>query len=444
MTTKEKMDKALEAAGQTKGCEISQGATKRVPDLFRKFFPGEQPVVVTDPNTWKAAGEKLYDTLVEAGFDAKKYIMETPYADWDNIEMVEGMLRETGCVPIAVGSGVINDLCKLSSHRVGKRYICFATAASADGYTASSASITKDGSKQTFLCPAPLCIVADVDVLCGAPAFLTVAGYGDLAAKVPSRCEWMIADIFGTEPIIPAAWDVLLEPLDELLDDPEGIAARKPEAVEKLFIGLSLSGIAQQIANSTRPVSCAEHLYSHYLDMIHHTFNGRGVLHGNKVAIGTLTMCAMFDEFFKMDLSKIDVDACVQAWPSKEEEIARATELFKNFPAPELGPESITKKWQSKEEVRKQLTYFKENWEEIKKKIQGQYYSFEKMKDLFTKAGAPTEPEQIGITRADLRKMTDYVQLMRWRINLFDLCKRAGLYDTLLDRVFGKGGAWEC
>ena len=48
-------------------------------------------------------------------------------------------------------------------------------------------------------------------------------------------------------------------------------------------------------------------------------------------------------------------------------------------------------------------------------------------------------PESIGLTRAQVRKMTDFVQLMRWRINLFDLCKRARLYDELMDRVFVKG-----
>ena len=57
--------------------------------------------------------------------------------------------------------------------------------------------------------------------------------------------------------------------------------------------------------------------------------------------------------------------------------------------------------------------------------------------------GAPVGPESIGLTRKQIRRMVDYVQLMRWRINLFDLCKRAGIYDTLLDRVFGKGGVLE-
>ena len=68
---------------------------------------------------------------------------------------------------------------------------------------------------------------------------------------------------------------------------------------------------------------------------------------------------------------------------------------------------------------------------------------FAQVKEMFGRAGAPTEPEQIGLTRADVRKMTDFVQLMRWRINILDLAKRACIYDELLDKVFGKGGVWE-
>jgi hypothetical protein len=39
--------------------------------------------------------------------------------------------------------------------------------------------------------------------------------------------------------------------------------------------------------------------------------------------------------------------------------------------------------------------------------------------------------------------MTNFVQLMRWRVNLFDLAKRAQIFDTLVGNVFGKGGALE-
>ena len=115
-----------------------------------------------------------------------------------------------------------------------------------------------------------------------------------------------------TEPIKPDAWHVLQDYLDDLLADPEGVAKGDKQAVADLFEGLTLSGIAMQAAQSSRPASCCDHLFSHILDMTHHRFNGKLQSHGFQVAIGTLTMCAVFDELFKMDLSKIDVDACVK------------------------------------------------------------------------------------------------------------------------------------
>ena len=253
----------------------------------------------------------------------------------------------------------------------------------------------------------------------------------------------MIADLFGTEPIIPAAWNVFMNDLDAMLADPEGVAAGKPEAIASLFAGLTLSGIAMQVAKSSRPASCTEHLFSHVLDMTHHRYNGKFQSHGFQVAIGTLTMCAFFDEFFKMDLSTLDVDACVAAWPSLEAEQRRALDLFRDFPVPELGYTEITKKWNDAETVRVQLTRVKENWPAFKARLQAQCYPFEKMRALFAAAGAPTDPSQIGVSREQLRSMVDFTQLLRWRINLLDLAKRARIYDELVARVFGKGGAWE-
>jgi hypothetical protein len=39
--------------------------------------------------------------------------------------------------------------------------------------------------------------------------------------------------------------------------------------------------------------------------------------------------------------------------------------------------------------------------------------------------------------------MFEKVQLMRFRYNLLDLGKRGGLYDTIVNAIFDKGGAWE-
>ena len=94
---------------------------------------------------------------------------------------------------------------KLAAHRTGRRYVAVGTAASMDGYTAYGASITYNGSKQTFPCPAPIAVVADLDVMRAAPAELNAAGYADLMAKTVAGADWLLADAVGNEAINPGA-----------------------------------------------------------------------------------------------------------------------------------------------------------------------------------------------------------------------------------------------
>lgn len=445
MTSKERIEKALAIASDTKVFEMGPGAISMVPEVFKAQFPERQAIVIADINTWRVAGSKAYELLIGAGIETGVFIIPDKefHAEWKYVEMVEAAIRQSGAVAVSCGSGVINDLCKLSSGHIGQSYLCVPTAASVDGYSSFGASISYLGVKQTFECPAPVAIVADVDIIAAAPAIMTAAGYADLAAKIPCGAEWMIADLFGTEPIIPDAWHVLQDVLDEMLSDPEGVAAGKTEAIAALFEGLTLSGIAMQAARSSRPASCTDHLFSHYLDMTHHKFNGKLQSHGFQVAIGTLTMCAFFDEFLKLDLSKIDVDKCVSEWPTQEEEQARARELFKDFVDPELGCNVVNQKYLGPEKVREVLEKYKAGWPELKAKYRNQVYTFEKMQKMFRIVGAPADPADIGLTREKLRSMVPVTQLMRWRINLLDLSRMAQVFDGLVDAVFGKGGAWE-
>jgi glycerol-1-phosphate dehydrogenase [NAD(P)+] len=445
MTSEERIAAALKVATDTKAFELGQGILGRVPVLFKEYFPGREAVVVADKNTWRVAGAKVFEALTAAGIPTGKYLFKEDefHADWDHIEELDRVLDETGAIAVSIGSGTINDLCKLCSHHHKQSYLTVPTAASVDGYTSFGASITYQNAKQTFECPAPVAVVADVDVIAAAPKEMTAAGYADLAAKVPAGAEWMISDLVGTEPIQPAAWHVLQDCLDDLLSNPAGVAAGETKAVSDLFEGLILSGFAMQAARSSRPASCCDHLFSHILDMTHHRYKGKFVSHGFQVAIGTLTMCAVFDEFLKYDLTKIDVDACVAAWPSLESEQARALEIFKDFPAPKLGYEQITQKYGDAETVRHELTALRESWPELRERIAGQVWSFAKMQEAFKIAGAPYEPEHIGITRKDIQAMFPKVQLMRWRYNVLDLAKRGQFYDQLVSAVFAPGGGWE-
>jgi glycerol dehydrogenase-like iron-containing ADH family enzyme len=52
------------------------------------------------------------------------------------------------------------------------------------------------------------------------------------------------------------------------------------EAVEAVFSGLAMTGFAMQITKSSRPVSGAEHLFSHIWEMENLEKDGIPVFHG--------------------------------------------------------------------------------------------------------------------------------------------------------------------
>ena len=466
MGSKERIARALAVSTDTKVFEMGQGTAAMAPEVFRQCFPGRKAVVVADTNTWAVLGEKVAELFAKAGIPTDTYVIQKQefHADWKYVEMVDMVVKgdyaaakaiendpdhqesdaskafyepsDSYNVLVSVGSGVINDLCKLSSHHHGQSYLTLPTAASVDGYSSFGASISYRNAKQTFTCPAPVAIIADIDVIAAAPKHMTAAGYADLAAKVPAGAEWIIADFVDSEPIQPEAWHILQDYLDDFLADPAAVAAGDPQAVADLFEGLTLSGFAMQAARSSRPASCCDHLFSHLWDMNAHRYQGRLQSHGYQVAIGTLTMCAVFDELFKLDLTQIDVEACVEAWPSLEQEQSRAREAFADSPTPELGFEMISQKYGDKEQVRKEMTRLKAEWPALKEKLQGQVYTFAKMQELFRMAGAPYEPEHIGVTYAQIKQMFPMVQLMRARYNVLDLAKRGGFYDALVEPLF--------
>jgi glycerol-1-phosphate dehydrogenase [NAD(P)+] len=196
-------------------------------------------------------------------------------------------------IPVAVGSGTINDLTKVASHLNNRQYMVVGTAASMDGYSAYGASITTAGSKDTVDCPAPKVVLADLGVIAKAPKVMNAWGYGDLLAKVVAGADWMLADAAGAEAIIPVAWEFVQDPLRSWVGSPDAIAGSEIGALHHLVNGLLMSGLAMQVTLSSRPASGAEHQFSHLWDMQHHTFNGVAPSHGFKVGIGVLASLAL-------------------------------------------------------------------------------------------------------------------------------------------------------
>lgn len=442
-----KIGQALQRARDTKALITGRGVVCRTAEMFSSLFPGKKAVIVADENTWKVAGKDAQKSLDDAGIVSEKpYIFPAKdfYAEWQHIEALESYLKEIDAIAIAVGSGVINDTVKLVSHHLGRRYMCVGTAASMDGFTAYGASITKDGNKQTFDCPAPLGFVMDSEIAAAAPKELAASGYADLIAKIPAGADWMLADVVGSEKIDSFAWDLVQNGLKESLSDPAAVFAGDVEKTQALADGLLMSGFAMQAIQSSRPASGTEHQYSHCWDMEDLCYEGKHVSHGFKVGIGTLVSTAELEFLLEKGLENIDVDACVEAWKSwveVESEIRTLMEGKTGHIARALV--EAKGKYVDKDGLRNQLETLKAAWPELSVKIREQIISFDQVRENLRLVGAPYEPEMIGVTRERFRQTVSYIPFMRSRFTNIDIIYRLGWMDEFVGRMFGKGGIWE-
>lgn len=57
-------------------------------------------------------------------------------------------------------------------------------------------------------------------------------------------------------------------------------------------------------------------------------FEGKHVSHGFKVGIGTLVSTASIEFLLEKDIANLDVDKCVEAWKSWEEQEKEIHEVF--------------------------------------------------------------------------------------------------------------------
>ena len=444
------IEEALARATDTKACVIRAGATEDAAKMFRALFPeARKAVVVEDPRTRAVAGGRVANLLAAAGVAVSEHVVNPDgtdfHATYEKVEEVRDALgAQDGAIAVAVGSGTLNDLAKRASGELGRRYMVVGTAASMDGYTAYGAAITKDGMKQTLDCKAPLGCIVDSAVAAAAPKEMVASGYADLIAKIPAGADWILADAVGREVLHPAAWKFVQEPLRAALANPSGAASGDVAETEKLCSGLVMSGFAMQAMGSSRPASGTEHQVSHYWDMEDLSFGGKPVSHGFKVGIGTLASTRTLELLLEQDWAHLDVEAVVaQWWPSFDDVKATFPSLFGDRPAHIRRAElEYAKKFPSRDTLRAELAALQAKWPELSARIRAQLLPFEEVRANLKKAGAPVEPEEIGVTRARFRETLRGVPYMRSRYFGLDLVLELGLMDALTDRLFGKQGIW--
>jgi len=434
-----KIEHALKSARETRLLYIGTDCLNRIPTLFMEQFPAKKAMIVADNNTFDVAGRAISDNLQSAGIRQETpLIFDDPdfYAEYKHVERLENTLAQSDAIPVAVGSGTINDLTKLAAFHTRRQYFCVATAASMDGYTAYGASITYRGNKQTFTCPAPQAVLADVDLIRHAPPELTASGYADLFAKIPAGADWILSDALGIEAIEPIAWSIVQDGLHEALAFPEGASKGAVEAITPLIEGLMLSGFAMQWSRTSRPASGAEHQFSHLWDMEHHTCHGKIPAHGFKVGIATLYLSALYEQLIRHPIEQLDVGDCCAKWPTWEQQEAQAKAMFSNT---DFLPTVLTEmraKYVTTAELERQLNTLIQRWPVIRERLERQVLPFNEVKRRLRLVGAPVEPEAIGLDRSRFRHSFLRAQHLRRRFTILDIAVRTACLDQWLDVIF--------
>ncbi len=427
--------RALAAAATTQFLEIDCGALRAVPAVFNAAFPKQNvAALIADRNTFAAAGEVVQGLLKAAGIDVRTHVITDPAlnAEWKYVEELDGVIASNGeATPVVVGSGVLNDLVKLAAYRASRQYLCVATAASMDGYTAYASSITCKGSKQMFDGPAPRAVVADLNVIAQAPPLMNAAGYADVVAKIPAGADWILADALGVEAVDTTSWDLVQPHLRGWCDNATGIPTGDATAIRGLTEGLMMTGFAMQSHKTSRPASGAEHQFSHLWDMEHHTHNGATVPHGFKVGIGSLAITGLYEWLFAQDLTKLDIDALANRWPATADDAAKQARPFFAIAALADKAEMETRaKYIPRDVLRAQLQSLKDKWPTLKQQLREQLIPRAQLRQMLKDAGAPTESEQIGIPADRLRQSHWQAYYIRRRFTVLDMAVRTGLLET--------------
>lgn len=275
---------------------IGKGVIYKLPELIEKYG-AEKPFVLADKNTFAVAGELVCKILNNNGISCLKYVYASGQPEPNEEAVGSAVMHfDASCdLIIGIGSGVMNDIGKILSSLTGRKYIIVATAPSMDGYASATSSMSMDGLKVSLSSRCADVIIGDTDILKTAPDRMLRAGLGDMLAKYISIAEWRIAHLITGEYYCEQVADLIRKALDKCVSNAEGLLKREDEAIEAVFEGLVIGGIAMAYAGVSRPASGVEHYFSHIWDMRGLEFGTQVDLHGIQCALATLQSAKLYE-----------------------------------------------------------------------------------------------------------------------------------------------------
>ena len=360
------------------------------------------------------AGKKravIYDTVIYKLTEGKHVAADQEIvleADGLRAEdtVIEEMMEKLDSpeVIVAYGAGTIMDFGRYPAYKLGIPFVAVPTLASSDGFTANICSAILNGQKKSTPMCAPVLVVADLDIIKGAPARLIASGINDILSKYISLFDWRVSHLVAGEYYCPMVAELAQEALDIMRKAADEYAATGVADHEAMTMAQMKSGLTMQLLNHSRAASGAEHLMAHLVEMQPPRFEKAEGIHGECVGVGTF---ACVKEYHR--LASLPTPRAKPFEPLSEQWIR---EKFGDRLAPGIIKENANDVLASFD-----AQNIVDHWDEIRAMID-EIPSVVEMEALYKGCGAKYLPEHIGIDPALEREMLPISAAIRNRLTL--------------------------
>ena len=202
--------------------------------------------VVYDQITWKLTeGQHVRADqniiLDPNGLRAEDVQIEKMMEDLDHPELI-----------VAVGAGTIMDFGRYPAYKLGIPFVAIPTLASSDGFTANICSAILNGQKKSTPMCAPVLVVADLNIIKGAPKRLIASGINDILAKYISLADWRMSTLVDGEYFCPMVADLAEHALKLMRGAADRYAATGEADHEAMTMAQMKSGLTMQLWDNSR------------------------------------------------------------------------------------------------------------------------------------------------------------------------------------------------
>lgn len=338
------------------------------------------------------------EIVLEAkGLHAEDTLIEEMMKQMDNPEVI-----------VAFGAGTIMDFGRYPAYKLGIPFVAIPTLASSDGFTANICSAILNGQKKSTPMCAPILVVADLDIIKGAPARLVASGINDILAKYISLTDWRIAHLVAGEYFCPMVAELAEHALKLMREAADKYAATGVADHEAMTMAQMESGLTMQLLNHSRAASGAEHLMAHLVELHPPRFEKAEGIHGECVGVGTFECIKVYHELAKKTPKAKPFQPLTEEW---------VREKFGERLMPGIMKENendVLATFPSQNIV--------DHWDEIRELI-AQIPPVEEMEKLYSDCHCKYRPEDIGIDPSLADEMLEISAAIRNRLTLIRMLR---------------------